>query len=208
MNYQQCILELMSDSKPHTTEELNKITHKFGEVIDNLRKKGCLIKTIRVAPDLYAYHLQTPRSLSIEELKTLSSQLPETIPYVKLLVLFGSRATVKNHDSSDWDFAVLYNEKAEGKQDQEKYERYLEVLDYLSEVLKINRDAIDLVELDRCSPLLGHQVARDGKLIYESHVGEFLNFRVRAWKIYADTAKFRKVQKESIHLWLKKWSLQ
>ncbi|CCI35034.1 type VII toxin-antitoxin system MntA family adenylyltransferase antitoxin [Microcystis aeruginosa] len=144
----------------------------------------------------------------LENSQKLSSQLPEKIPYVKLLVLFGSRATGKNHDSSDWDFAVLYEEKAEGKQDQEKYERYLEVLDYLSEVLKINRDAIDLVELDRCSPLLGHQVARDGKLIYESHVGEFLKFRVRAWKIYADTAKFRKVQKESIHLWLKKWGLQ
>ena len=66
---------------------------------------------------------------------------------------------------------------------------------------------IDLIELDRCSPLTKYQVARDGKLIYEKNTGDFLKFRVRAWKEYADTAKFRKIQKDSIDLWLKQWGV-
>ena len=58
--------------------------------------------------------------------------------------------------------------------------------------------------LDRCSPLLGFHVARDGKLIYEKNSGDFVKFQMKAWKIYADTAKFRKSRIKSIELWLQK----
>ncbi len=34
---------------------------------------------------------------TIEEFRELSQQLPEKIPYLKMLVLFGSRATGKTH---------------------------------------------------------------------------------------------------------------
>jgi CRISPR-associated protein Csc3 len=44
---------------------------------------------------------------TIEELRELAQQLPERIPYLKMLVLFGSRATGKTHAGSDWDFATL-----------------------------------------------------------------------------------------------------
>jgi len=74
-------------------------------------------------------------------------------------------------------------------------------------LFEINRDLIDLIELDRCSPLMKYQVARDGKLIYEKNTEDFLKFRVHAWKEYADTAKFRKIQKDSIDLWLKQWGV-
>lgn len=50
---------------------------------------------------------------TLEELEKLARQLPEKIPYLKLLILFGSRATGKTHAQSDWDFAVLLMKKSE-----------------------------------------------------------------------------------------------
>jgi predicted nucleotidyltransferase len=48
-------------------------------------------------------------TLTIEKLRELSQQLPDKIPYLKMLVLFGSRATGNIHEKSDWDFAALYD---------------------------------------------------------------------------------------------------
>ena len=50
-------------------------------------------------------------TLTITELQELSSQIPEKISYLKMLVLFGSRATGNINANSDWDFAVLYDEE-------------------------------------------------------------------------------------------------
>lgn len=46
-----------------------------------------------------------------EEIKALSTQLTEKMPYLKILVLFGSRATGHIHANSDWNFAALYDEE-------------------------------------------------------------------------------------------------
>lgn len=48
---------------------------------------------------------------TLEDLKALSPQLAEKMPYLKMLVLFCSRATGHIHANSDWDFATLYDEK-------------------------------------------------------------------------------------------------
>lgn len=47
-------------------------------------------------------------SPDLERIRKLARQLPEKIPYLKMLVLFGSRATGNASNHSDWDFAVLY----------------------------------------------------------------------------------------------------
>ncbi|TRT90339.1 MAG: nucleotidyltransferase domain-containing protein [Microcystis aeruginosa Ma_AC_P_19900807_S299] len=131
----------------------------------------------------------------------------EKIPNLKLLILFGSRACGEHKPDSDWDLAISYDETNRQTGIKEISNDYLTYLSILSELFEINRDLIDLIELDRCSPLMKYQVARDGKLIYEKNTGDFLKFRVRAWKEYADTAKFRKIQKDSIDLWLKQWGV-
>ncbi|MFM6322641.1 MAG: type VII toxin-antitoxin system MntA family adenylyltransferase antitoxin [Microcystis panniformis] len=131
----------------------------------------------------------------------------EKIPNLKLLILFGSRARGEHRLDSDWDLAISYDETNRQTGIKEISNDYLTSLSILSELFEINRDSIDLIELDRCSPLMKYQVARDGKLIYEKNTGDFLKFRVRAWKEYADTAKFRKIQKDSIDLWLKQWGV-
>ncbi|WP_293140319.1 nucleotidyltransferase domain-containing protein [Okeania sp. SIO3I5] len=49
-------------------------------------------------------------TLSFSHLKKLSPGLSEKIPYLKMLVLFGSHARGDTHARSDWDFAALYDE--------------------------------------------------------------------------------------------------
>lgn len=131
----------------------------------------------------------------------------EKLPNLKLLILFGSRARGEHRPDSDWDLAISHDETNRQTHIKEISNDYLTSLSILSELFEINRDLIDLIELDRCSPLMKYQVARDGKLIYEKNTGDFLKFRVCAWKEYADTAKFRKIQKDSIDLWLKQWGV-
>ena len=133
--------------------------------------------------------------------------LAEQLPNLQMLILFGSRARGEHRPDSDWDLAISYDEANRQTHIKEISNDYLTSLSILSELFEINRDLIDLIELDRCSPLMKYQVARDGKLIYEKNTGDFLKFRVRAWKEYADTAKFRKIQKDSIDLWLKQWGV-
>lgn len=147
------------------------------------------------------------KTSSLTELKTLSQQLPEKIPYLKMLVLFGSRARGDTHAKSDWDFAALYDEEMRKACVGYNGFGWWEVPDKLGKIFLINSDNIDVAELNKCSPLLGFQVARDGQLLYEQNSGDFIKFQMKAWKIYADTAKFRKTQRESIELWLQKWGV-
>ena len=44
--------------------------------------------------------------LSIDDIKAKIPELLEQVPYLKLLVLFGSRARGDNQESSDWDYAI------------------------------------------------------------------------------------------------------
>lgn len=147
--------------------------------------------------------METP---TVEKLKALSPQVSEKIPYLKMLVLFGSRATGHVRTESDWDFAALYDEKI--RQDYMKDAwSWFEVTTILSHLFEIPVQKIDVAELNRCTPLLGYNVARDGKLLYEKQPGEFINFQCKDWKFYADTAKFRQEQREAIELALQKWGL-
>lgn len=85
---------------------------------------------------------------TLEELKALSTQLSEKIPYLKMLALFGSRATGHIHAESDWDFAALY--------DAEIHQAYMknawswfEVPTILSHLFEIPVEKVDVAELNR-----------------------------------------------------------
>nr|MCU0547566.1 nucleotidyltransferase domain-containing protein [Oscillatoriaceae cyanobacterium Prado104] len=54
---------------------------------------------------------------------------------------------------------------------------WFEVPVILGEAFRLNSDEIDVVELNRCSPLIAHFVARDGILLYESESGQFAAFK-------------------------------
>lgn len=144
-------------------------------------------------------------TLSLAELQALARQLPEKIPALKMLVLFGSRARGNFHAESDWDFAALYDETLETGQIKSKLDNYLELSFLIRQELAIPDNKIDMVELSPgCSPLLAYNIAQDAKLIYEKEAGEFTNFKIKAWKISADTEKFRKSAGRCIELSLQK----
>ncbi|MEG5014713.1 MULTISPECIES: type VII toxin-antitoxin system MntA family adenylyltransferase antitoxin [unclassified Microcoleus] len=115
-------------------------------------------------------------SPTLTELQEIASQLPEQIPYLKMLVLFGSRARGDTHAKSDWDFAALYDEKLREESCNNRGFAWFEVPGILGEAFSINSDEIDVVELNRCSPLIANFIAHDGKLIYEQESGQFEQF--------------------------------
>ncbi len=143
-------------------------------------------------------------SPDLESIRKLARQLPEKIPYLKMLVLFGSRATGNANNHSDWDFAVLYDNKQENN-DTKAWGRFdLPML--LGEVLGINPEKIDIVELNHCSWLISHFVARDGILIFEKDPYGFEYFRLTCLKSESELKKFREEQHQLIAIDLNNWS--
>ena len=144
---------------------------------------------------------------TIAELRELSLQLLKKIPYLKMLVLFGSRSTGNINANSDWDFAVLY--------DEEKYNSYIKdnplaafaIPGILGEIFKINSDKIDIVELNHCSKLIAHFVARDGKVLYEEPGDEFDKFQQRVLLSNTEIKKIEKTKLENIENFLQRWGV-
>ncbi|TRU28401.1 MAG: nucleotidyltransferase domain-containing protein [Microcystis aeruginosa Ma_MB_S_20031200_S102] len=97
----------------------------------------------------------------------------EKLPNLKLLILFGSRARREHKPDSDWDFAVLYEERS----DRKDISSLLKIYTLLEQALEIPDDKIDVVDLKECSPILAHYVARDGQLLYERETGLFEVFK-------------------------------
>lgn len=83
-------------------------------------------------------------------------------PEIKLVYLFGSKATKNDGPLSDYDFAIYLDEKDRRKMSKVK----LELLDKISRVLKT--DNLDVIILNTTeSPELKYNVIKEGKLILE-----------------------------------------
>ncbi|XWK91234.1 MAG: nucleotidyltransferase domain-containing protein [Phormidium sp.] len=138
------------------------------------------------------------------DLKSLASLVAEQIPGLKLLVLFGSRARGNNQVDSDWDFAVLYDEKL-FKSSQKDSWGWLKIQSILSKIFDLSEDEIDVVDLQQCSPWLAHCIARDGKLLFEKEAGEFEQFRQTALKSAAELKEYRQTVREKVRSALQRW---
>ena len=117
---------------------------------------------------------QQPKTL--EDLIELIPQVLEQAPYLKLLVLFGSRARADHDVNSDWDFAFLCDEEL-----RKQYEKgslgFLRVWGILQQIYKLGDDQIDAVDMTKCSDVLAHNIAKDGKILYELEPEEFAAFQ-------------------------------
>ena len=142
----------------------------------------------------------------LAELKLLSLQLAEKILYLKMLVLFGSRATGKNHANSDWDFATLYDEEIRNILITDRF-AWFEVPTIIGQFLEIPDTNVDIVELSSCSPIIAHFVARDGKLLFEKEPGEFDNFRQKALKSDLEMREICKALRKKIETGLQRWGV-
>ncbi|MBD1849148.1 nucleotidyltransferase domain-containing protein [Cyanobacteria bacterium FACHB-502] len=142
----------------------------------------------------------------LDTLKAASRTFASDYPELKLLVLFGSRARGEDDPLSDWDFAFLL--PPEGSADQTPHWfSGAELLSRLSQLLHVSEDIIDLVNLNTCSDILAHFVARDGQVIYEKAPGEFVQFQQQALKTREELKAFRQMQREQVHRALERWGV-
>lgn len=142
----------------------------------------------------------------LEALKATTQTLASTHPKLKLLVLFGSRARGEEDPSSDWDFAFLSD--PDHPVDRKPFWfPGSDLLDTLSHLLQISDEKIDIVDLNNCSDILAHFVARDGQVIYEKIPGEFAQFQQHALKTKTDLKEFRRKQREQVLQALQRWGV-
>ena len=144
---------------------------------------------------------------SLTDLKVLSLKIGEKIPYLKMLVLFGSRARGDNHAKSDWDFAALYDEEIQKERIKDNPWAWFEVPRLLGETFGIPDNQIDVVELNKTSLLIAHFVARDGKLLYEKESGEFERFRQQYLKSDREMQEVSKALRKKIEAHLQRWGV-
>lgn len=105
---------------------------------------------------------------------------------VRLLYLFGSQAKGETLPLSDVDFAVQFPPETS------QMERAKGVENLIVEFMRLLvRNDIDVVDLDRASPLRRHRVATEGKLLYATDTHAVAEFFVKALREYDDTRSLR-----------------
>ena len=136
-----------------------------------------------------------PRSL--EDLQSGLPQILEQAPYIKLLVLFGSRARGDYSEKSDWDFAFLCDEELRKQYEKGGWDAY-RVWGILQNSYNLGDDQIDAIEMKDCSAILAHNIAQDGQIIYEQNPEEFTHFRQEKLITPAEMKQLQKEMRESL----------
>ncbi|MFM2432850.1 MAG: hypothetical protein RLZZ511_4064 [Cyanobacteriota bacterium] len=145
------------------------------------------------------------RHESIDDVKAKIPELLEQVPYLKLLVLFGSRARGDNQASSDWDFAMLFDEDLRQQYElRGGWDRYRS-LTILQSLLDLGDDEFDWVDLKNAPAITAHCIARDGVVLYENTEGCFESFRQTALKSQAELKMYRQNVRAKVHDALERW---
>jgi predicted nucleotidyltransferase len=109
---------------------------------------------------------------------------------VKLCVLFGSQATGRQRPDSDIDLAIwpLQSPSVQAK------------LTWLRELETLLDKSVSLVlvspDLD---PVLGFEIVRDGRLVYEQQPELWFKHRSQLWHAYIDSLPFRRAAREQLN---------
>jgi len=113
---------------------------------------------------------------------------------VVLAYLFGSYAKGTARASSDVDIAVLLPYDTPRSK---FFDVRLALTNELMDLL--HKNEVDVVVLNEATPLLAHEIVKDGKALYEDlAVNPLPEFLVSVAKRYADTEKFRQLSLRSL----------
>ncbi len=123
-------------------------------------------------------------SLSLERIREASERIGRESGY-RLIVLFGSVARGEPRPE-DLDIGVLGREPLNAVALTNRLVR------------ELGMQAVDVCDLQRADPLLMALVAREGIPLYEESPGEFARFASLAVRRYADTRKFREMERREI----------
>lgn len=108
---------------------------------------------------------------------------------VELCAVFGSRATGHTHAGSDLDLAVRPTSRRPA----------LEKLTWMTELAHVLGEEVDLVLLGpETPPVLGMEVVRNGRLLWEREPGAWDRELSRLWLAYVDSFKFRQAEREQL----------
>ncbi|WP_121971066.1 DUF433 domain-containing protein [Leptolyngbya sp. BC1307] len=146
---------------------------------------------------LYAQRLvrYSPPEPSWEDLAAAIPAILGQAPYIRLLVLFGSRARGTAGQNSDWDFAFLCDEE-QRKQYENGGFSFLRVWGILQDIYHLGDSQIDAIEMKDCSDSLAHSIAREGKVLYERSPGIFETFVRHKLKTPEELKKNRQKMRE------------
>jgi predicted nucleotidyltransferase len=106
---------------------------------------------------------------------------------VTLAYLFGSQAEGRAGPLSDVDVAVLLGPDVPPRQGWS--DPQITLMDELARLFGVKR--VDVVILNRATPLLAHQVVKYGRVIYEDESRPAVDFAVYAISRYADSKPLR-----------------
>jgi len=101
---------------------------------------------------------------------------------IKFLVLFGSQAMGTVREDSDHDIAALTTKEG----NIADFNNYIELLDFLSDLLDIPDNKIDLTNLNKVNPFHRYEVISSGILLYGNE-DEYATFKAFAFKEYIDS---------------------
>ena len=108
---------------------------------------------------------------------------------VRLCVLFGSQATGKARPASDVDLAIWPSQAL----------TTAHKLRWLGELSTVLGKEVNLVvataDLD---PILGFEIMRDGRLLFELEPGLWLQKRAQLWHAYEDSLPFRRAARAQL----------
>ncbi|NUO79391.1 nucleotidyltransferase domain-containing protein [candidate division KSB1 bacterium] len=108
---------------------------------------------------------------------------------IDLVILFGSRATGKTHSRSDTDIALFARANHLRAQHVRLY----------GEMEDLLREEIDVTILDLDSdPVLLVEIYQKGKCLYESEPGLFFEQKLRAFRLFEDTAPLRALRDQAL----------
>jgi uncharacterized protein len=143
-------------------------------------------------------------SRTIDNIKSKIPQLLEQVPYLKLLILFGSRARGDNYEDSDWDFAILFDENLRQRYELGGGDRYRSWI-LLQQLFDLGDDEMDWIDLKGASELLAHTIARDGVVLYEHEPGLFAEFRQKTLLGKQQLKTIRQQQKIELEAAMAQW---
>ncbi|BAU12842.1 hypothetical protein LEP3755_33740 [Leptolyngbya sp. NIES-3755] len=225
----ELLLDTLADGKWHSSQELSEqIGWRFGNLLYQAKQQGYSIQTERdglqyryrrilknsdvpssAASDPELAIAPALQQVSHERFINFQSAVPqivEQLPCLKMLVLFGSRARGEEREDSDWDFAVLHDlelRKQYEKKDGWGFKSWV----VIQQVLQLPDDKIDIVDLDSCSDVMAHIIARDGQLLYERNQGDFANFRQNVLKSKAELRRLEQEEQSLLELELRQWGV-
>jgi len=131
--------------------------------------------------------------ISLEEIKEYLTNFFLRREEVLLAYLFGSSLRGKRGEKTDIDIAILIDPGLFNRLDVTQPFRYeAEMISEL--ILLLKHNLVDLVILNKATPLLAYQVIHNGLLLFSRSEDLRIKFEINSLKRHADTKRLREIK--------------